>query len=104
MSAYSKRVTQYFTVFLSTEDDSLVGIEVKGLKFIRKAVERLDHDVDIVKPLPVKDKDGEYFDFGVIVRQALVPEPDEPVRSQQRDEIDKAIKGIRIDKSKLCPS
>lgn len=30
--SYSKRITRYFTIFLSIDDDSLVGFEVTGIR------------------------------------------------------------------------
>jgi hypothetical protein len=100
-SAYSKRVTKYFTVFLSNEDDSLVGIEVKGLKVISRAIEDLG-EVDLIDPLLVKAEDGESHALSVIVRCALVPEPDEPVTGDQYEQLKKATHGIRVNKPKAC--
>jgi hypothetical protein len=39
MSSYSKRITKYLTLFLANSDDTLVGIEVKSMKVICRAIE-----------------------------------------------------------------
>jgi hypothetical protein len=104
-SSYAKRVTRYFTVHLSNHDDSLVGIEVKGLRTITKVVEDLGEgrEVDIVRPLEVKGEDGESLELSVVVRCALVTAP-KTVSGKDYDELEKVTRGVRISKSDLCGS
>lgn len=102
-SSYNKRLTKYFGVFLSNRDDSLVGIEVKGLKIIMQAVEDLG-DVKLVDSMSVKGEDGDWHDLSVIVRCALVPEPDEPLADEEYAAFGRLTRGVRVNKRELCGS
>jgi hypothetical protein len=101
VSSYSKRVTRYFTVFLANEDNSLVGIEVKGLTTIMRAVENLG-EVQLVKPVSVTDADGDEYDLSVIVRCALVPEQEEPVKGHEYEELESATRGVKVKRVDLA--
>lgn len=37
--SYAKRISKHFTLFVSNEDDSLVGFEIKGVYDICRALE-----------------------------------------------------------------
>lgn len=100
--SYSKRINRYLTVFLSDADESLVGIEIKGLSVISSAVENLGN-VKISDPVRVNDEDGESVDLSVFVRCSLVPEPDVPFDANDYAEIERVAKGVRIHSS-LCAS
>jgi hypothetical protein len=99
--SYSKRITKYFTVFLSCEDDSLVGIEVKSLKTIMKAIADLG-EVDVVEP-PIKASlQGQEVALRVIAHCALTPEPETPVSGAYYDELEAHTRGVRIRLDDLC--
>lgn len=55
--SYGKRIGKYFTVFLSLDDKSIVGYEIKGWNTIRKAVEDLG-TVMIAGPVSLCNDDG----------------------------------------------
>lgn len=101
VSSYSKRVTKYFTLFLANSDDSLVGFEVKGVGVIIKAVANLG-DVEVVNPIPVKDGDGKEYDLSVVVRGALVPNPDATFTGDQYNAINSATSGKTFRKKMMC--
>lgn len=99
--SYSKRITKYFTVFLSCEDESLVGFEVKSLEVIMKAIADLG-EVDVVDP-PVKaNLEGQEIALRVIARCALTPEPETPVTGADYDELYAHTEDIRIRLDELC--
>lgn len=60
--SYSRRINKYLTVFLADEDDTLVGIEIKGFSIIMKAVEGLG-TVAVSEPVKVDGEDGESIDL-----------------------------------------
>lgn len=39
IQSYSKRIDEYVTLFLAISDDSLVGVEIKGVSLIMKKEE-----------------------------------------------------------------
>ena len=98
--SWSKRINKYLTVFLSDEDDTLVGIEIKGLSIIENAVENLGA-VRVSGSVEVKAEDGEAVDLSVFVRCSLVPEADEPLDSGDYEELSSVTRGVKIHPS-LC--
>jgi hypothetical protein len=98
--SYSERINKYLTIFLSRKNDSLVGVEVKGVSTIMRAVEGLG-DVTVAGPVPVTDEDGEEIDFDVIVRCALVQPAEYPI-GRHYQELDEITKGQRVKKRQLC--
>ncbi|MBW3600831.1 MAG: hypothetical protein KY475_26640 [Planctomycetes bacterium] len=73
--SYAHRINKHLTVFLAMKDKSLVGIEIKGVNTILKAIEDLG-DIEIAPPVQVKDEDGQVIDLSIMVRCALVPQPE----------------------------
>lgn len=101
VSSYSKRVSKYLTVFLSNDDDSLVGIEVKGFKTsILPAIEGMG-DVPVAD-CTVTNEDGETLELSVIARFALAPEMSDQFRGNRFDELNRATSGVRVKKGGLC--
>lgn len=94
--SYSTRVTKFFTLFLSTADDSLVGFEIKGVKTLAKAIEGLDGEYPVAKATGVKGEDGVEGDFSLFMRQALVPEHEQPVDAELQVELNNATRGVRV--------
>jgi hypothetical protein len=95
--SYSERRNKYLTLFLSSADKSLVGVEVKGIKTIMRAVEDLGPvPVDSVR---VTDEHGDEVDLSVIVRCSLVHEP---VEADEFGRLNDATRGVRIRSSLLC--
>lgn len=92
--SYSKRINKYLTIFLSIQDDDLIGIEVKGLKIILKAIENLG-ETEIAKPVNV-NVDGKQTDLRVVVMCALLNKPEEHVSGQQYEKLESRTEGINI--------
>lgn len=100
-SSYSKRITRYFTVFLANSDDSLVGFEIKGLRTITKAI--CDGGlVEIAGPLSVRNEDGAECGLSVLMRVALIAEPDSPINGKLHDQLAQATQGVRVNRRDLC--
>jgi hypothetical protein len=84
--SYAKRINSLLTVFLSSNDNSLVGCEVKGVQRMLKIG----------------------GDFGVLVRDdklrlgfSLAPPLDDPELEQYGDEV-KQFEDVELDRQELC--
>ncbi|MBN2474726.1 MAG: hypothetical protein JXB62_08965 [Pirellulales bacterium] len=95
--SHNKRITQYLTFFLSVEDDSLVGFEVKSVKTIMKAIEDLG-EVDLAKPVEV-NIDGAQMSMQVIVRCALVTGHETPFSGEDWEQLEAVTKDLMVPRS-----
>jgi hypothetical protein len=100
VSSYGKRVSRYLTIFLSNDDNTLVGVEVKGFKrVILPAVEGMG-DVSVGDCL--LEHDGKTIELSVIARCALASELSEQFRGECFDQMNSATKGVSVSKEQLC--
>lgn len=105
VSSYAKRITKFFSVYLSNYDDTLVGVEVNRVTMVLNMIEEIDDfsltgDTDV----EVKDEDGKCYILGAFIRAAIGPEPDEPIEPSDYEELKKATRGVRLKKRDLCPA
>ncbi|MEX2167875.1 MAG: hypothetical protein WD851_01070 [Pirellulales bacterium] len=101
---YSKRITRYLTLFLSSEDESFAGIEIKGLKTtLIPALEGME-SVRVASPLEIKDEDGETVYLEVAARVALGDTYIEPLDGPNFEQINKATRNVKVHlpKGQLC--
>ncbi len=101
--SYEKRITKYLTIFLAVEDDSLVGIEIKGIKVIMMAIQNLG-DVPISEPIEVKDEDGELIHMSFVMHFALGFEQLEAISGTQYEQLRDQVKEFRVRRSDVCPA
>jgi hypothetical protein len=98
---YEHRVNGYLTLFLAVEDDTVVGMEIKGVRAtLIPAIEDMDY-VALSKPVTVKSEDGEDIDISVMLRCALVPPPEQPIEYEKLQEF---VSGVTLPRRDLCGS
>ncbi|HUY34390.1 MAG TPA: hypothetical protein VMV69_16710 [Pirellulales bacterium] len=70
--SYAKRLNPLLTVFLATEDDSLVGFKIKGVQRILRRMERMGMERFVL------DHQKENVHLTIFLEFALVAPPDDP--------------------------
>jgi hypothetical protein len=90
--SYAKRINSLLTLFLSSNDNSLVGCEVKGVQRML----RIAGDFGVL----VADRK---LRLGFFLAFALVPPPDDPAIDQYQDEI-KRFEDVELDAGELVPA
>ena len=100
--SHGEILAKSFSAIDKMDDDELIGFEVKSMTTIMRAVEDLG-SVGLADPVAVKDSDGGDVQLRVIVRCAIVPEPEEPVTGKNFEELQSHTEGLTITKRDLCP-
>jgi hypothetical protein len=90
--SYAKRLNSLLTLFLSTQDDSLVGCEVKGVQRLL----RIAGDFGVL----VHDRK---IRLGILLAFALAEPPEDPAMGQYEASV-KGFENIEIDRESLVPA
>ena len=90
--SYAKRINSLLTLFLSSQDNSPVGCEVKGVQRML----RIAGDVGVL----VHDRK---LKLGFFLAFALVPPPDDPADEQYEEEV-KQFEDVELDARELFPA
>jgi hypothetical protein len=90
--SYAKRINSLLTLFLSSQDNSLVGCEVKGVQRML----RIAGDFGVL----VHDRK---LRLGFFLAFALVPPPDDPAFEQYEEEV-KQFEDVELDARELVPA
>jgi len=93
--SYSKRITKYLTLFLASRDDRLIGLEIKSVKTITKAIENLG-EVAVADPVNVNFQ-GKTARLHVMAQCAMVSDTEEPLSGRQYEEIVKQTRDVEVD-------
>lgn len=99
--SYGQRISKHLTVFLSMSDDTLVGLEIKGMKTILSAIHGMEGTIPLADPVPVADENGDDYELSVLVRQAMVRQ-ELPVAGEEYDRLHEVSRGIRVNPRGLC--
>jgi hypothetical protein len=94
--SYAKRLNATLTLFLATADDTLVGVEVKGISRILRRLKRLS-DTCGVLCMDHKVK------LGILIEFALVAPPEDPTLTEYEDDLAQ-FENVEISRGELEPA
>ncbi|MEX0641703.1 MAG: hypothetical protein WD468_03330 [Pirellulales bacterium] len=94
--SYAKRLNATITVFLSMDDDSLVGVKIKGVKRILRRVESLQ---DTMKMVLIDSS----IKLGIFVQFALATPPDDPALDEYERQLEQ-YKDVPVRTTELSPA
>jgi hypothetical protein len=90
--SYAKRINSLLTLYLSSNDDSLVGCEIKGVKRML----RICGDFGVL----VRD---EKIKLGFLLAFALDQPPDHPALDEYAEKV-RQFESVDVDQSELVPA
>lgn len=98
----SRRINKYVTIFVSRKDKSLVGVELKGVSVILRAVEGLGETGMIEEPIKVNlEGSEETVDLDILVNCALISKKFNDVCGDNYTQLSRASEGVKVRKRDL---
>lgn len=94
VQSYAKRFNPILTIFLSTDDDRLVGFKIKGIRRIVRQMQRLGVDKIAMHDGGIKLK--VFAEFALVV-----PADDADLTSRYEDELNHSFQDVVVDKREL---
>jgi hypothetical protein len=94
--SYAKRLNPFITLFLASEDDTLVGVKLKSIKRIIGALRHLDDDL---KVFVIDHK----IKLGILLALAKVPPPEHPELEPYKHDLDR-FQDVEIEEQELVPA
>jgi hypothetical protein len=93
VQSFAKRLNPILTLFLSAEDESLVGCKLKGVQRILECLKRLD----------LKIHDDE-IDLTILLNLALVTPPEDPDLQERLEQNLRDYQGVKLPRRELEPA
>ena len=92
--SYAKRLNPFVTLFLASEDETLVGVKLKSVRRIVSRLERLNKNMNLVV-IDHKIK------LGILLALALVAPAEDPSLESYEDDLVDSYEDVEVDSDEL---